>query len=112
MQLNMLNVQDNIPVHFYIFTVIMKYLRLFLLPFSILYGVGVVFRNVLYDAGIFKTRKFFIPIITVGNLDVGGAGKSPMTEYLIRLLKGKYNLGNTQPGLRARKQRAISIRKE
>ena len=85
-------------IHFVIFTPSMKYLRLILLPFSILYGSVTAMRNLLYDAGIYKTRKFFIPVITVGNLDVGGAGKSPMTEYLIGLLKGKYNLATLSRG--------------
>ena len=70
----------------------MKYLRLLLLPFSIIYWLITGLRNVLYNTGIFKTRKFFIPVITVGNMDVGGAGKSPMTEYLIRLFKSEYHL--------------------
>ncbi|RFZ85896.1 tetraacyldisaccharide 4'-kinase [Mucilaginibacter terrenus] len=65
----------------------MKYLRWLLLPFSLLYGVAVVVRNWCYDAGFFKSREFDMPVISVGNLDVGGAGKSPMTEYLVRLLK-------------------------
>jgi tetraacyldisaccharide 4'-kinase len=65
----------------------MKYLRWFLFPFSLLYGLVVIIRNWCYDSGVFKSYKFNKPIISVGNLDVGGAGKSPMTEYLIRLLK-------------------------
>ena len=68
----------------------MKYLRWLLLPFSLLYGLAVIIRNFCFDAGLFKSVKFTKPVISVGNLDVGGAGKSPMTEYLIRLLIGKY----------------------
>ena len=45
-----------------------------------------------------KAAKFYIPVITVGNLDVGGAGKSPMTEYLIRLFKDDYNLATLSRG--------------
>jgi tetraacyldisaccharide 4'-kinase len=70
----------------------MKYLRLLLLPFSFIYGSIVGARNLLYNTSILKTRKFFIPVITVGNLDIGGAGKSPMTEYLIGLLRDKYRV--------------------
>ena len=65
----------------------MKYLRWLLLPFSFLYWLVVIIRNWFYDAGVFKSTKFKIPVISVGNLEVGGAGKSPMTEYLVRLLK-------------------------
>ncbi len=68
----------------------MKYLRLLLLPFSLIYGLVVTIRNWCYDAGVFKSTGFNRPIIVVGNLDVGGAGKSPMTEYLIRLFKDEY----------------------
>jgi tetraacyldisaccharide 4'-kinase len=65
-----------------------KYLRLLLLPFSLLYGIVIVLRNKLYDMGLFKSIRFDIPIICVGNLVVGGSGKSPVTEYLVRLLDG------------------------
>jgi tetraacyldisaccharide 4'-kinase len=68
----------------------MKTLRLLLFPFSLLYGLVVIIRNWLYDAGFFKSAQFKLPVISVGNLDVGGAGKSPMTEYLIRLLKDQH----------------------
>ncbi|SMC66592.1 tetraacyldisaccharide 4'-kinase [Pedobacter nyackensis] len=63
-----------------------KYLRLLLFPFSILYGMVVICRNKLYDLGVFKSTSFDIPIISVGNLVVGGSGKSPVTEYLVHLL--------------------------
>ena len=76
----------------------MKYLRWLLLPFSLLYGLVVIMRNWFYDAGLFKSYKFTKPIISVGNLEVGGAGKSPMTEYLIRLLKSDYKLATLSRG--------------
>jgi tetraacyldisaccharide 4'-kinase len=76
----------------------MKYLRWLLFPFSLIYGLVVIIRNWCYDAGVFKSQKFNIPIVSVGNLDVGGAGKSPMTEYLIRLLKDNYKLATLSRG--------------
>ncbi|WP_295676958.1 tetraacyldisaccharide 4'-kinase [uncultured Mucilaginibacter sp.] len=76
----------------------MKYLRWLLLPFSLLYGLVVIIRNWFYDAGFFKSYQFDKPVISIGNLDVGGAGKSPMTEYLIRLLKGDYTLATLSRG--------------
>lgn len=62
-----------------------KYLRYLLFPFSIVYGIVVFVRNKLYDMGVFKATGFDIPMICVGNLVVGGSGKSPVTEYLVRL---------------------------
>ncbi|MCX2450777.1 tetraacyldisaccharide 4'-kinase [Pedobacter sp. PLR] len=62
-----------------------KYLRYLLFPFSILYGIVVFVRNKCYDNGVFKATGFDIPVICVGNLVVGGSGKSPVTEYLVRL---------------------------
>lgn len=56
------------------------------LPLSFLYGMGVRFRNMLFDTGILESRSFPIPVISVGNITVGGAGKTPHVEYLIRLL--------------------------
>jgi tetraacyldisaccharide 4'-kinase len=76
----------------------MKYLRWLLLPFSLLYGLVVIMRNWCYDSGIFKSHRFNKPVIAVGNLDVGGAGKTPMTEYLIRLLKDAYTLATLSRG--------------
>jgi len=76
----------------------MKYLRWLLLPFSLIYGLVVIMRNWLYDAGLFKSYRFTKPVISVGNLEVGGAGKSPMTEYLVRLLKSDYKLATLSRG--------------
>lgn len=62
-------------------------LRWLLFPFSLIYHLVVWIRNKCYDLRIFHSQSFDIPIIVVGNLAVGGTGKSPLTEYLIRLLK-------------------------
>jgi len=58
-----------------------------LLPLSWLYGIGVRFRNLLFDTGILKSRSFNVPVIAVGNITVGGTGKTPHVEHLIKLLK-------------------------
>ena len=60
-----------------------------LLPLSWLYGLGVRLRNQMFELGILKSRSFDTPIISVGNITVGGSGKTPHVEYLIRLLKDK-----------------------
>ena len=76
----------------------MKLIRLLLFPFSILYGLGVILRNLAYDFGLFKSQRFQLPVISVGNLSVGGSGKSPMAEYLIRLLKDQYKIATLSRG--------------
>lgn len=57
-----------------------------LTPLSWLYGIGIGIRNALFDCGILHSEAFDIPVISVGNITVGGTGKTPHTEYLIRLL--------------------------
>jgi tetraacyldisaccharide 4'-kinase len=57
-----------------------------LLPIAVLYGWGVRLRNKLFDKGILSSESFPLPVICIGNLAVGGTGKTPHTEYLIRLL--------------------------
>ena len=76
----------------------MKILRLLLFPFSIFYGLVVILRNLAYDRGILASQGFDLPIISIGNLSVGGSGKSPMVEYLIRLLKDKYKIATLSRG--------------
>lgn len=70
----------------------MKYLRFLLFPFSIGYNVITSFRNYLYDTHLWATHSFQMPILVVGNLSVGGTGKTPQVEYLVRLLKEDYKL--------------------
>ncbi len=73
-------------------------LRYLLFPFAILYGFITSIRNFLYDKGIFKSYSFDIPIIAVGNLSVGGTGKTPQIEYLIRLLSPNYKIATLSRG--------------
>ncbi|SHN01929.1 tetraacyldisaccharide 4'-kinase [Polaribacter sp. KT 15] len=68
----------------------MKVLRFFLFPFAILYDFVTKIRNLFFDVGVFKETSFKTPIIVVGNLSVGGTGKTPQIEYLIRLLQNRY----------------------
>ena len=82
--------------------------RRYLQPLSWLYGVGVNFRNWLYDRKILKQKKFNIPVICVGNITVGGTGKTPHIEYLIRLLSPKYKVAVLSRGYK-RKSRGFQI---
>ncbi|NNE28185.1 MAG: tetraacyldisaccharide 4'-kinase [Saprospiraceae bacterium] len=67
--------------------------RLLLSPFAFLYGIGVGLRDLFYRTGVLKAVEFDVPTISVGNLSVGGAGKSPHIEYLTSLLREYINLG-------------------
>ena len=73
-------------------------LRWILLPFTLIYHSIIWVRNLLYDKGLLKSRSFQIPTIVIGNLAIGGTGKSPLTEYLIRLLKEKYKIATLSRG--------------
>ncbi|MEX8547680.1 MAG: tetraacyldisaccharide 4'-kinase [Mucilaginibacter sp.] len=76
----------------------MSYFRYLLLPFSWVYDLVVIARNYFYDTGVFKSTKFDLPVIVIGNLEVGGAGKSPMTEFLIQTLKPNYKIATLSRG--------------
>lgn len=72
--------------------------RFLLFPFAIIYASLTAFRNWLFKVRIKREFKFSIPIINVGNLNVGGTGKTPHTEYLIRLLKDSHHLATLSRG--------------
>lgn len=76
----------------------MNLLRKLLFPFAILYGTIISIRNFLFDAGVLKSYSFDLPVIVVGNLSVGGTGKTPQIEYLIRLLSDKYKIATLSRG--------------
>ena len=82
----------------------MKFLRKILFPFSILYGLITSIRNYLYDKGISKSYSFDLPVIAVGNLSVGGTGKTPQIEYLIRLLANKYKVATLSRGYKRKSE--------
>jgi tetraacyldisaccharide 4'-kinase len=67
----------------------MAVLKFLLLPFAMLYDVVMNIRNKLYDRKTWPSVSFDIPVIGIGNLAVGGTGKTPMTEHLIRLLSAQ-----------------------
>ena len=67
-------------------------------PISIIYGCILYIRNRFYDWNIFKCNRFDLPIISVGNLSLGGTGKTPHIEYLIRILKPQINIATLSRG--------------
>ena len=66
-------------------------LSILLFPFAFVYGLVTRFRNLLYDLGWKKSYSFLPAVVSVGNLNVGGSGKTPMIEYLVNLLSEKYS---------------------
>lgn len=76
---------------------ILKYISL---PFALLYGIVVFLRNKFYDWEIFTSIEFSLPVICVGNITVGGTGKSPHIEYLIELLSPMYKVATLSRGYR------------
>ncbi|SDR05342.1 tetraacyldisaccharide 4'-kinase [Flagellimonas zhangzhouensis] len=67
----------------------LQVLRKIAFPISLIYALVVYVRNFLFDIGVFKSKSFSTPTICVGNISVGGTGKTPMTEFLLRMLKDK-----------------------
>ncbi|MCY1479176.1 Tetraacyldisaccharide 4'-kinase [compost metagenome] len=82
----------------------MMLLRKILFPFSVLYGLITSIRNFLFDKGILKSYCFDLPIIAVGNLSVGGTGKTPQIEYLIRLLSPNYKIATLSRGYKRKSE--------
>lgn len=68
----------------------MLFIRILLLPLGFIYGLVMELRNRLYDWGVFKSRRFSVPLISVGNLTMGGGGKTPFTIFLARVLQKHY----------------------
>jgi tetraacyldisaccharide 4'-kinase len=86
----------------------MSVLRFLLFPVAILYDAITALRNRLFDMGYKPVTRFDIPVISVGNLAVGGTGKTPMVEYLIRLLQSEYKLATLSRGY-GRKTKGFKI---
>ena len=78
--------------------VFIRSFRILLLPLTLLYGFVITIRNWLFDMKIIKSATFNFPLICVGNLAVGGTGKSPMVEYLVETLKDDYNVATLSRG--------------
>lgn len=81
---------------------------LFLWPFMALYRIITGMRNFAYDNKIFKSKEFDIPIISIGNISVGGTGKTPHTEFLIKMLKDEFKVAILSRGYK-RKTRGFRL---
>lgn len=75
-----------------------KFLSPILFPISLIYGLVVYIRNRLFDYKVFKSNHFNVPIISVGNITVGGTGKTPHIEYLVDFLKSEFNVATLSRG--------------
>ena len=82
----------------------MQVLRKLLFPISLIYGLIVFLRNRLYDWGVFSSQSFATKTICVGNLSVGGTGKTPMIELLVRELAKNYKVAILSRGYKRKSQ--------
>ena len=90
------------------FNFFLKSFRILLLPFSLVYWLVIGIRNFLYNKRILRSTSFGLPLICIGNLSVGGTGKSPMVEYLVRQLKNDYKIATLSRGYK-RKTRGYAL---
>lgn len=82
-----------------------------MLPLALLYGVIIIIRNFLYNKKYLRSAEFNLPLICIGNLVVGGTGKSPMVEYLIELLYPQFRIATLSRGYK-RKTKGYALAKE
>jgi len=83
-----------------------------LLPLSWCYGLVVKLRNFLFETGALKSRSFTVPVISVGNITVGGTGKTPHVEYLVDLLKNQFNVAVLSRGYKRKSKGFIIARQD
>ena len=89
----------------------LKSFRILLFPLAIVYWLIILIRNKLYDKNIFESTTFGLPLICVGNLSVGGTGKSPMVEYLVKNLKDNFRIATLSRGYK-RKTKGYALADE
>lgn len=86
-----------------------KIVKILLAPFSLLYGMIMSLRDFFYRKGLLKSVEFNLPVISVGNLSVGGAGKTPHIEYIILLLRDYINLATLSRGYRRKSRGYLEV---
>jgi tetraacyldisaccharide 4'-kinase len=87
---------------------LLKPIRMLLLPFSLIYGLVIYIRNWMFDKNLLRSSAFNLPIICIGNIAVGGTGKSPLVEFLIEKLQHVYRLAILSRGYK-RKTRGYAL---
>ena len=84
-------------------------IKLLLYPFSFLFGIITSIRNTLYDLRLLKSEEFDIPVVSIGNITVGGTGKTPHVEYLLSLLKDKFEVATLSRGYKRKSRGFIEV---
>jgi tetraacyldisaccharide 4''-kinase len=87
-------------------------LRFLFLPFAILFNMVTWLRNLLFEWKILPSKKFPVPVICVGNISVGGTGKTPFTEYLISLLQKQYRVATLSRGYKRKTKGFLIVGKD
>jgi len=90
---------------------LLRPIRILLFPFSIIYAVIILVRNFFFNKNILSATSFNLPVICVGNLAVGGTGKSPMVEFLIKALQNKFSIAILSRGYK-RKTKGYALANE
>jgi tetraacyldisaccharide 4'-kinase len=90
---------------------LLRPVRILLFPFSLLYAIFICVRNWFYDKNILQSSTFNLPLICVGNLAVGGTGKSPMVEFLTKILKTQFEVAILSRGYK-RKTKGYALADE
>jgi len=84
-----------------------NFLSIVLSPFSLIYGAVIGTRNLMFEWGLLPVTEFHLPVISVGNITVGGTGKTPHVEYLVELLKDEFSLATLSRGYKRKTRRFI-----
>jgi tetraacyldisaccharide 4'-kinase len=88
------------------------YFAFILFPISLIYGLAVFIRNLLFDAGLLKSTRFHLPVISVGNITAGGTGKTPHVEYIAGLIRGSYRVAVLSRGYKRKTKGFLLAGKE
>ena len=83
--------------------------KAWLAPFAFLYGIAISVRHKLFDWGWLRTQEYDIPVVCVGNITVGGTGKTPVTEMLVRRLKGDFNIAVLSRGYKRQTKGYVEV---
>ena len=84
-------------------------IKILLYPLSWIYGIGIYLRNTMYNLNILKSTEFDVPVISIGNITVGGTGKTPHVEYLVQMLKDKFEVVTLSRGYKRKTTGFIEV---